>query len=104
MSVSRLVVAVARTAAGFGASVLTRVEALDIAGDGATLRDTATGETLHVRAGAVIGAAGVWAGQLDADVRVRPSRGPARPLTRPANRSNCIEWGANAHSIHMCPR
>ncbi|HEX5858693.1 MAG TPA: glycerol-3-phosphate dehydrogenase/oxidase [Microbacterium sp.] len=72
---ARLVVAVARTAAGFGASVLTRVEASQVTGDGATLRDTTTGETLHVRAGAVLGAAGVWAGQLDPDVRVRPSRG-----------------------------
>ena len=72
---ARLVVAVARTAAGFGATVLTRVEALDVAGDGATLRDTPTGETLRVSARAVIGAAGVWAGRLDADVRVRPSRG-----------------------------
>ena len=72
---ARLVVAIARTAAGFGASVLTRVEALDVTGDGATLRDTFTGETLLLRARAVLGAAGVWAGQLDADVQVRPSRG-----------------------------
>ncbi|MGC5169326.1 glycerol-3-phosphate dehydrogenase/oxidase [Micromonospora sp. DT81.3] len=72
---ARLVVAVARTAAGFGASVLTRVEALDVSGEGATLRDTLTGETLILRARAVLGAAGVWAGQLDADVHVRPSRG-----------------------------
>jgi len=72
---ARLVVAIARTAAGFGASVLTRVEALDVVGDGATLRDTRTGETLRVSARAVLGAAGVWAGELDPGVRVRPSRG-----------------------------
>src|SRR6185312_97597 len=47
---ARLVVAIARTAAGYGASILTRVEALDLAGDAATLRDTLTGETLAVRA------------------------------------------------------
>src|SRR5690606_20127828 len=44
---ARLVIAIARTAAGYGASVLTRVEALDVAGDGATLRDTLTGQTLQ---------------------------------------------------------
>lgn len=72
---ARLVVAVARTAAGHGASVLTRVEAHDVTGDGARLRDTLTGEELQVRARAVVNATGVWAGTLDADVRLRPSRG-----------------------------
>lgn len=72
---ARLVVAVARTAAGYGASVLTRVEAIAATGGGATLRDTITGRTMEVRARAVVSAAGVWAGGLDADVRLRPSRG-----------------------------
>lgn len=72
---ARLVVAIARTAAGHGASVLTRVEALELVGDGALLRDTRTGERLRVRARAVLNATGVWAGDLDRDVRLRPSRG-----------------------------
>lgn len=72
---ARLVVAVARTAAGYGASVLTRVEALEATGDGARLRDTLTGQELSVRARAVVNATGVWAGALDAGVRLRPSRG-----------------------------
>ncbi|MFB7884142.1 glycerol-3-phosphate dehydrogenase/oxidase [Microbacterium sp. NPDC056057] len=72
---ARLVVAVARTAAGYGASVLTRVEAVSVTGREATLRDLATGETLHVHARAVVSATGVWAGELDHDVRLRPSRG-----------------------------
>lgn len=72
---ARLVIAVARTAAGFGASVLTRVEAMSVRGDGAVLRDALTGEHLHIRARAVLSATGVWAGELDADVRLRPSRG-----------------------------
>lgn len=72
---ARLVVAIARTAAGYGASVLTRVEAIAVHGGGATLRDTLTGQELTVSARAVIGATGVWAGELDADVRLRPSRG-----------------------------
>ncbi len=72
---ARLVVAIARTAAGYGASVLTRVEAIAATGDGAVLRDRLTGYEVHVRARAVLSAAGVWAGELDADVRLRPSRG-----------------------------
>lgn len=72
---ARLVIAVARTAAGYGASILTRVEAVAATGGGATLRDTVTGRTLEVRARAVVSAAGVWAGALDPDVRLRPSRG-----------------------------
>jgi glycerol-3-phosphate dehydrogenase len=72
---ARLVVAVARTAAGFGASVLTRVEAVNVGGDGAVLRDVLTGEDLHISARAVLSATGVWAGELDADVHLRPSRG-----------------------------
>ncbi|MCW3493819.1 glycerol-3-phosphate dehydrogenase/oxidase [Microbacterium sp. SSM24] len=72
---ARLVVAIARTAAGYGASVLTRVEAVSAGGDGAVLRDRLTGSEVSVRARAVVSAAGVWAGELDADVRLRPSRG-----------------------------
>ncbi|MFB7893213.1 glycerol-3-phosphate dehydrogenase/oxidase [Microbacterium sp. NPDC056044] len=72
---ARLVVAVARTAAGYGASILTRIEAVAVTGREATLRDAVTGATLHVHARAVVSATGVWAGELDHDVRLRPSRG-----------------------------
>ncbi|MGN2640899.1 glycerol-3-phosphate dehydrogenase/oxidase [Nocardia takedensis] len=72
---ARLVVALARTAAAHGATVLTRVEAVEATGDGALLRDTRTGETLSVRARAVVNATGVWADQVDPSIRLRPSRG-----------------------------
>lgn len=72
---ARLVVVIARTAAAFGARILTRVRATHIAGDGATVEDTLTGETLQLRARSVINATGVWAGTLDDGIRVRPSRG-----------------------------
>lgn len=72
---ARLVVAVARTAAGYGASVLTRVDALSATGDSAVLRDRVTGHELTVRARAVVSATGVWAGDIDPGVRLRPSRG-----------------------------
>jgi len=72
---ARLVVAVARTAAGYGASVLTRVEAVEATGQSARLRDTLTGHEITVQARAVVSATGVWTAELDPDVRLRPSRG-----------------------------
>lgn len=72
---ARLVIAVARTAAGYGASVLTRVEAVSATGEGAVLRDLAGGGEIDVAARAVVAATGVWAGELDPAVRLRPSRG-----------------------------
>ncbi|MFW0151630.1 glycerol-3-phosphate dehydrogenase/oxidase [Mycobacterium sp. smrl_JER01] len=72
---ARLVVAVARTAAQHGARVLTRVAASAATGDAVTLTDTATGETMRVSARAVVNASGVWAGEVDASIKVRPSRG-----------------------------
>ncbi|MGW4470467.1 glycerol-3-phosphate dehydrogenase/oxidase [Nonomuraea sp. NPDC004354] len=72
---ARLVVAIARTAAGHGARILTRCRALELHGDGAEVRDELTGETFTIRARAVINAAGVWAGLLNPDLRLRPSRG-----------------------------
>jgi glycerol-3-phosphate dehydrogenase len=85
----RLVVAIARTAAGLGARVLTRCRALELTGDGARLRDELTGRPIEVRARAVVNAAGVWAGGLVDGVELRPSRGthlvlPAAALGHPA--------------------
>jgi glycerol-3-phosphate dehydrogenase len=72
---ARLVVALARTAAGFGAKIITRARAVTVSGAGAEIRDTVTGRTLEVRARSVINATGVWAGELVESVRLRPSRG-----------------------------
>ncbi|MFC3436865.1 FAD-dependent oxidoreductase [Nocardia seriolae] len=72
---ARLVVGIARTAAREGASVLTRVEATNVTGTSATLRDTLTGETLDVTARSVVNATGVWADQVDPSIELRPSRG-----------------------------
>lgn len=71
---ARLVVALARTAAGHGARVLTRAEVTALHGRSADVVDRLTGESLTIRARAVVNAAGVWAGRL-VDVRLRPSRG-----------------------------
>ncbi|MCX2967401.1 MULTISPECIES: glycerol-3-phosphate dehydrogenase/oxidase [Streptomyces] len=72
---ARLVIALARTAAAHGATVLTRLGATELRGDGAVLRDELTGERLPIRARAVVNATGVWADRLVPDVRLRPSRG-----------------------------
>jgi glycerol-3-phosphate dehydrogenase len=72
---ARLVTAVARTAAQHGARILTRVAASRATGTSVTLTDQLTGESTVVAAGAVINAAGVWAGDVDTSIRLRPSRG-----------------------------
>jgi glycerol-3-phosphate dehydrogenase len=72
---ARLVVALARTAAGLGARILTRCEVEHLHGRGAAVRDTLTGERHEIRARTVVNATGVWADQLDPGVRLRPSRG-----------------------------
>ncbi|MGW4955891.1 glycerol-3-phosphate dehydrogenase/oxidase [Nonomuraea sp. NPDC004186] len=83
---ARLVVAIARTAAAHGARVLTRCRALRLTDGpsdrGALVRDELTGEEFDVRARVVINAAGVWAGGLDPEVKLRPSRGTHLVLTQ----------------------
>lgn len=69
---ARLVVALARTAASYGARVLTRVAAVDSAG---LVRDELTGESALLRARAVVNATGVWAGTLAPETQLRPSKG-----------------------------
>jgi glycerol-3-phosphate dehydrogenase len=72
---ARLVTCLARTAAAHGAVVRTRARVLSATGTSATLRDELTGATVDVTARAVISAAGVWAGSLAPELRLRPSRG-----------------------------
>lgn len=72
---ARLVVALARTAAAHGAMVLTRTRASSVSADGAMLEDALGGGSVHVRARVVVNATGVWAGELDPGIRLRPSRG-----------------------------
>jgi len=83
---ARLVVALARTAASYGACVLTRVRALSTDG---TCRDELTGATVRLRARAVVNATGAWADTLSPQTRLRPSKGvhvvlPAAVLGHPA--------------------
>ncbi|MBM0126629.1 glycerol-3-phosphate dehydrogenase/oxidase [Pimelobacter simplex] len=72
---ARLVTTIARTAADRGAHVHTHARVLTASGREVTLRDELTGETATVTTRTVVNAAGVWAGDLVDDVRLRPSRG-----------------------------
>jgi glycerol-3-phosphate dehydrogenase len=83
---SRLVVAVARTAASLGARILTRVRAVSAAGDSARLRDELTGQELTVKARTVVNAAGVWASALAGE---NPDGTPVAPL-RPSKGTHIV--------------
>lgn len=72
---ARLVISIARTAAGYGTRVLTRTRALAASGEGARVQDTETGSQYDIRARHVIVATGVWTGSLDPATRILPSRG-----------------------------
>ena len=72
---ARLVIGVARTAAGYGARILTRVSASEATGTSVRLTDELTGESMLLRARAVINATGVWAAEVDPSIKLRPSRG-----------------------------
>ena len=70
---ARLVVALARTAAAYGARVLTGAAVTAV--DGAEVHVAVDGAQLSLRAGVVVNAAGVWAQLLAPSIRLVPSRG-----------------------------
>ncbi|MHA6802233.1 FAD-dependent oxidoreductase [Salinifilum ghardaiensis] len=67
---TRLVVALARTAAGFGARVLTRVRAERVHPGGAAAVDVSAGGALQLRARAVVNASGGWVSEVDSTAAV----------------------------------
>jgi glycerol-3-phosphate dehydrogenase len=71
---ARLVVAIARTAAAYGARILTGVSVTAV--DGSDVHAVADGsEAVTLRARVVVNAAGVWAQRLAPGIRLQPSRG-----------------------------
>jgi glycerol-3-phosphate dehydrogenase len=72
---ARLVAAVARTAAQQGARILTYTAASEVTGMSLRLTDQRSGESFDMSARAVINATGVWAGEIDPSLKLRPSRG-----------------------------
>ncbi|WP_354643600.1 glycerol-3-phosphate dehydrogenase/oxidase [Kitasatospora camelliae] len=106
---ARLVVAIARTAAEHGAAVLTRVRADRVTGTSARLTDTLTGRTLDVTARAVVNATGVWAGEVDESIRLRPSRGThlvfdAADLGRPTAALTVPVAGSTSRFVFALPQ
>ena len=72
---ARLVAAIARTAAQRGARILTHTAASEATGNSLRLTDQLSGESFDISARAVINATGVWAGEIDPSLKLRPSRG-----------------------------
>jgi glycerol-3-phosphate dehydrogenase len=101
---ARLVVALARTAAAYGARVVTGAAVTAV--DGADVHAVVDGsEAVTVRAGVVVNAAGVWAQRLAPSVRLVPSRGshlvvPVRcsVLRRPHSPCRCRDPGRGTSS------
>jgi glycerol-3-phosphate dehydrogenase len=69
---ARLVIALARTAASYGARILTRVSATDGSG---LVYDEVTGSTLQINARTVVNATGAWSATLAPETKLRPSKG-----------------------------
>jgi glycerol-3-phosphate dehydrogenase len=72
---ARLVVAIARTAAQYGARILTRCAASEVTGRGAVVVDQLSGRRIDIDASLVINATGIWADQVASGIKLRPSRG-----------------------------
>ncbi|MGZ4546294.1 MAG: glycerol-3-phosphate dehydrogenase/oxidase [Blastococcus sp.] len=105
---ARLVVALARTAAAYGARVLTgaTVAAVDGAEVHVAMDD---GEALSLRSGVVVNAAGVWAQRLAPSVRLVPSRGshlvvPAERLGSPSAALTVPLPGSRSRYVFALPQ
>jgi glycerol-3-phosphate dehydrogenase len=106
---ARLVVGLARTAAGFGARIITHCSALEVGRDGARIRDELTGDISEIRARSVVVAAGVWSGGLVDRVPLRPSKGAhlvvrGEALGSPAAAFNVLLPGGFSRFVFGCPR
>ncbi len=85
---ARLVVALARTAAAYGARICTYCQADAIVSGGAQVRELFGGQSFDLRARHVINATGVWAADLVGGIELQPSKGahvlvPAERLGNP---------------------
>jgi glycerol-3-phosphate dehydrogenase len=106
---ARLVVTLARTAAAYGAKVVTHCAAVEVARDGARVRDGVTGDLVDIRARSVVVAAGVWSGGLVDAVPLRPSKGAhlvvrASALGHPRAAFNVILPGSVNRFVFAVPR
>jgi glycerol-3-phosphate dehydrogenase len=106
---ARLVVAIARTAASYGARILTHCRALTVERDGARVRDEIAGTEFDLKARAVVVAAGVWCGGLVDGVALQPSKGAhvlvdAAALGSPVCAFNVLVPGSRNRFVFAVPR
>jgi glycerol-3-phosphate dehydrogenase len=106
---ARLVVGIARTAASYGATILTHCRAESVHAHGANVVDTLTGASMQVAARCVVVAAGVWSGGLVPDVPLQPSKGAhlllrAEALGSPAAAFNILVPGSRNRYVFAVPR
>ena len=106
---ARLVVAIARTAASYGARILTHCRASDVSASGARVTDELTGDSYDVDARCVVVAAGVWSGGLVNDVPLQPSKGAhlllrAEALGDPSCAFNILVPGTRNRYVFAVPR
>jgi glycerol-3-phosphate dehydrogenase len=107
---ARLVLAVARTAASYGARILTYVAAEQLRADGATVRDALAHNEYEIHARHVINATGVWAGELSGGaVQLQPSKGahvlvPAAAVGEPRAGVNAPLPGNSTRFVFAVPR
>jgi glycerol-3-phosphate dehydrogenase len=104
---ARLVVALARTAAAYGARVLTGAAVTAV--DGEVVHAAVDGAPVTVRAGVVVNAAGVWAQRLAPSVRLVPSRGshlvlPAALLGAPSAALTVPLPGSRSRYVFALPQ
>jgi glycerol-3-phosphate dehydrogenase len=103
---ARLVTALVRTAAGYGARVVTHCRAVEAHGHSVVLQDVLDegSSPVTVSAGAVVNATGVWAGQLDPQVTVRPSRGTHLVIDSAAvgNPTGALTVPVPGHTSRFC--
>src|SRR4051794_31361 len=106
---ARLVVGIARTAASYGATILTHCRAESVHARGAHIVNVLTGESQEVAARCVVVAAGVWSGELVMDVPLQPSKG-AHVLLRgdalgsPTSAFNILVPGSHNRYVFAVPR
>jgi glycerol-3-phosphate dehydrogenase len=72
---ARLVIGIARTAAGLGAHILRDVKAVELTAETVDAVDVRTGASVLIRARTVVNATGVWAADFEPQLSVTPSRG-----------------------------
>lgn len=105
---ARLVVTIARTAAAYGARILTYTTVTSVEHGRAEVTDEITGEQHTIRAKQIVNAAGVWADSLSDDVELAPSKGShllvrAERLGRPTAAVTAPVPGSSSRFVFAVP-